>query len=193
MLESGGEFFRFFLRGDVFRFFKRLYPERCFFADQLLVDLVDHLIDDLQMPLGSAAEAVVQHPVLFGEIKQLEAEASIHLLQAVMLMQNDQRSPTVPPYARIRNPKSRDLNGALIALSRALFFSQSLTASSTAWDILMSSSTAATLTDLMTSWSMMISTCFFLWAHEIGSYCLYFSVGVASQVQVVGNSRQCHG
>src|ERR1700738_2713015 len=73
MLESTYELFSFFFRWDVFRFIQGLYPERCVIANQLLVDLIHHLVDDLQVPLGPATEVIVQHAVLFGEIKQLQA------------------------------------------------------------------------------------------------------------------------
>src|SRR5258707_9277556 len=59
MLKSAYELFRFFFRRHVFRFIQRLYPERCVIASQLLVDLVHHLVDNLQVPLGPAAEVVV--------------------------------------------------------------------------------------------------------------------------------------
>src|ERR1700739_2590107 len=56
------------------------------------------------MPLGSAAETVVQHSVLLGEIKQLEPEPSVHLRQPAMLIQTIHPQP-VPPYCPDTNSK----------------------------------------------------------------------------------------
>ena len=59
MLESAYKLLSFFFRWYVFRFIQGLYPKRCVIAGQLLVDLVHHLVDDLQVPLGPVTEVIV--------------------------------------------------------------------------------------------------------------------------------------
>ena len=101
MLEGTYEFFCFFFRWHVLWLVKRLDPKRGVVASQFLVDLVHHLVDDLQVPLGPATEVVVQHPVLFGKIKQLQSEAFVHLRQSIMLAQIVSDGHRMPRDARL--------------------------------------------------------------------------------------------
>src|SRR5258708_26780745 len=85
MFERRDEFLSLLLGRDVFWLLEGIYPKRPILSGELAVDLLHHLIYDLEVPLRPGAKVVVQHPVLPGEVQELFAEVLVRRGKAAPL------------------------------------------------------------------------------------------------------------